>query len=334
MNKPFDQLRQVTAAYQESSLLAAAAELDIFTELLKQGNKLSAEKLAESLAADQRGTAVLLDALAATGYLVKTDNVYSVADEYAELLDSRTAATYIPMIRHLANVQRGWVQLAASVKTGKQADVPPSILGEAEDQKSFIWAMNSVARTLAEPSVESLRQAGLLSFKKLLDIGGASGTYTEAFLKALPNLEAAIFDLPAGIAAARKRFTGSVYEHRVQLVEGDIFKNDFPTGFDFAWISAIIHQFDRDGSRLLYGKTLQSLNPGGKIAVRDFIMSADRTSPRDGTLFGINMLVETPHGMVYTFEEVKEDLESVGFADARLAVPDETMSAVVVAVKP
>ena len=44
----------------------------------------------------------------------------------------------------------------------------------------------------------------------------------------------------------------------------------------------------------------------------------------------VNLLVS----MLYTFEEVREDLEFAGFTAVKLAVPAETMSAVVSAVRP
>jgi hypothetical protein len=63
-------------------------------------------------------------------------------------------------------------------------------------------------------------------------------------------------------------------------------------------------------------------------------MESSRISPQQGTLFGINMLVQTQNGMVYTFDEIRADLESVGFVNVRFAVPADTMSAVVSAEKP
>jgi hypothetical protein len=339
-NTSFDHLRWISTAYQESCILVAAAELDLFTAILEHENRLSAQELVAIRKTDIRGTIVLLDALAASEYLLKWRNMpdseamYSVAEKFRELLDSRNPSTFIPMIRHMANVQRSWTHLARTVKAGTPFETPPSILGEEQDRVSFIGAMNSIARTLVEPTIELLKKAGLLTFDKFIDIGGASGTYTWAFLQALPRSEGTIFDLPVGIEAARKRFTGSMFEHRVRLIEGNFYRDEFPTGFDFAWISAIIHQFDRAESRELYKKAFQSLRSGGTAAVRDFMMNADRTAPKDGAFFGINMLVETPTGMVYTFDEVKSDLESAGFTNVELAVPAETMSAIVVAEKP
>jgi hypothetical protein len=340
INKSFDRFYQVSKMYEESCLLGAAAELDVFTTILGHENRLSAHDLAVILKTDLRGMTVLLDALAATGYLLKgsdapdTEAVYFVAEEFRELLDRRHPATFIPMIRHLACVQRAWSHLAQTVKTGTPTEIPPSILGADEDRRSFILAMNSVAWTLAEPTIELLRKVGLLVFDHFIDVGGASGTYTKAFLQMLPKSRGTIFDLPVGIAEARKRFAGTEFENRVTLVEGDFYQNELPAGFDFAWISAIIHQFDRGRSQELYRKTFKALDSGGTVAVRDFMMNADSTQPRDGALFGVSMLVETKTGRVYTFDEVKADLESAGFTDVKFAIPAETMSAVVTAKKP
>lgn len=331
--EPRQYLHDLTHRFHETCVVFAAAELDLFTVLLQKGNLASVEELTDAMQTDVRGTAMLLDSLTASGCLCKKEGRYSVAEPFQELLDSRSAASFVPMLRHCSCAQRAWVRLAETVKIGNPPDVKPSILGAEEDLRSFIGAMNSVAYTCAEPAVTSLQKAGLLTFKTMLDIGGASGTYTLAFLQAMPELSATIFDLPVGIAAARKRFIGSEFESRVQLIEGDIFRDAFPAGFEFAWISAIIHQFDRNENRILYKKTFSALDTGGTVAIRDFVMNSDRTSPAAGTFFGISMLVETLRGGVYTFDEIREDLESAGFKDVRFTVPNDTMSAIVTAVK-
>ncbi|MCL1890308.1 MAG: acetylserotonin O-methyltransferase, partial [Desulfovibrionaceae bacterium] len=331
---PFERLRGEMSGYMRVSILAVLAELDFGTVILENGNSLGAAELAARCSCDRRGAEVLLDALAALGYLLKEgtggEARYSVVEGYKTYLDSRHPATFIPMMRHMACGQRSWARLTWSVKEGGPQKRESSILGAEQDRVSFIMGMNSIASRLADGVVRSLREAGILSFGKenprILDIGGASGTYTEAFLKELPGSSATIFDLPVGIAQAKSRFTGSEMEARVTLVEGDFTEVSLPPGFDFAWISAIIHQMDRGGSRALYAKALDALNPGGMAAVRDYVMSADRLSPLEGAVFGINMFVNTPGGMVYTYREIKEDLELAGFVDGTQAgdAPDMT----------
>jgi hypothetical protein len=47
-------------------------------------------------------------------------------------------------------------------------------------------------------------------------------------------------------------------------------------------------------------------------------MSEDHTEPPDGAFFAINMLVNTPGGSTYSFEDISKDLRAAGFVDAAL----------------
>src|SRR5690606_1310431 len=93
-----------------------------------------------------------------------------------------------------------------------------------------------------------------LEFKHLLDVGGASGTWTLAFLKAVPGASATLFDLPDAIKQARERFAGTEYAGRITFVPGDFYTDRLPAGADFAWVSAIIHQHSRQHNRQLFAK--------------------------------------------------------------------------------
>ena len=335
----FDRLRIASTGFQEACVLIAAAELDLGTQILQRSNSAAAADLSVALKLDCRALTVLLDALTGLGYFSKSaDAHYSVEESFIVPLDSRHPATFIPMLRHQGSCLRSWSQLAWVVTQGTPAQKHASILGAEADNVSFILAMNAIGQSIAATMVEDLKKHGVLNFHKenirFLDIGGASGTYTLAFLNTLPQAEGTIFDLPVAIREAKKRFAGTPLESRVTFAEGDFYQDEFPIGFDLAWISAIIHQHGRAESQELYAKTYRALNPGGRIAIRDFVMEAHRTSPPMGTLFGINMLVGTRNGMVYTLDEIGADLTAAGFVNVRLAVPAETMSAVVAAEKP
>jgi len=332
-----DRLR-AASSFQEPCVLIAMAELDLATRILERSNSVTAADLATSATLDLHALTVLLDALVGLGYFAKSTDVrYSVVEAFRESLDSRHPATFVPMLRHQGNCLRSWSQLAWVVTHGTPAQKQGSILGPETDGVSFILAMNSIGRTVAGPMVNELQKSGVLDFAadniKFIDIGGASGTYTWAFLETLPKAEGTIFDLPVAIREAQQRFAGTPLESRVSFVEGDFYRDEFPVEFDFAWISAIIHQHGRAESQALFAKAHRALKPGGRIAVRDFVMDASRTSPMQGTLFGINMLVNTRNGMVYTFEEICADLAAAGFTNIRFAVPSDTMSAVVAAEK-
>ena len=107
-----------------------------------------------------------------------------------------------------------------------------------------------------------------------------------------------------------------------------------PDGADFAWGSAVCHQHSRRHNRELFARVFRALAPGGRIALRDVVMEPDRTSPREGALFAVNMLVHTDSGGTFTLAEYAEDLQSAGFDNPKLQVKHEAMNSVVVAEKP
>jgi SAM-dependent methyltransferase len=179
-----------------------------------------------------------------------------------------------------------------------------------------------------------IRAVQPLRFAHLLDVGGASGTWTIAFLRACPSARGTIFDLPPVIPMARRRLTAAGLAKRVKLVPGNFLKNPLPGGADMAWVSAIIHQNSRAQNRSLFCNAFQALVPGGRIAVRDIVMEEGHTRPVAGALFAVNMLVATSGGGTFTFNELREDLQYAGFTGATLAQRDEGMNSTVVASKP
>ena len=238
------------------------------------------------------------------------------------------------MIRHSIFCQRQWGQLAWTVKSGVPAPRHTSLLGALADNQSFILGMNSIASRIAGPLADEMDKAGLLTFRHMLDLGGASGTYAKVFLDRIPNARATVFDLPIAIHEAEKMFKGSPYESRIQLCEGDFYRDEFPTGFDFIWISAIIHQQDDDATRTMFEKSFRALVSGGKIAIRDVYINQERTGPPAAVFFAVNMLCNTEQGKVYTQGEVFRLLEEAGFKNPALVVPADDMRAVIVAQKP
>jgi hypothetical protein len=59
-------------------------------------------------------------------------------------------------------------------------------------------------------------------------------------------------------------------------------------------------------------KARKSLNPGGIIAIQEFVMDDDRRGPKHSALFGLNMLVGTTGGQTYTWYEKEAMLREAG----------------------
>jgi precorrin-6B methylase 2 len=319
----------VARSFQPACVLTTAADLDVFSPLHEK--PMTAEALACELGTNPRATTILLDALVALELLAKQDSDYSVPEDVAKLLTEKSANNVLPMVRHMGNCLRRWAQLSGVTQTGKPAECGPSIRGEAADQADFIGAMHNISKPIADEVIAKLQP---LKFGHLLDIGGASGTWTIAFLRAVPEAKATLFDLPPVISMAEQRFTEVGLGDRVTLVPGDFYTDDLPDGADIAWLGAICHQNSREQNRALFAKVHKALKDGGVVVIRDVVMDPSHTSPEGGALFAVNMLVATEGGGTYTFDEYRQDLCEAGFGEVILVHRDEFMNSLIRAEKP
>ncbi len=319
-------LLDLMRGFQVPCVVAAAAELGVFGALAKRPG--TADDVAVSCGASTRAVAILLDALAAVGVLEKSGGRFTVAGPLRAALDPAEPACVLPMVLHQANCLRRWSRLAWTARADAPSDPGPSLLGPAADLESFIQAMNVVSGPVADGLVASI-DAGPVSH--ILDIGGASGTWTLAWLRAHPGARATVFDLPDVIPMARARIAASGVADRVGFAGGDYLRDPLPAGADVAWISAIVHQHSREENRGLYGRAAAALVPGGRVFIRDIVMDPSRTAPVAGALFAVNMLAATPGGGTWTLDEYREDLETAGFTDVRLLRRDEGMHSIVAA---
>ena len=195
------------------------------------------------------------------------------------------------------------------------------------------WNINSVRLrfNLIARFVKAVRPE---ASRALLDVGGASGTYTIAFLQAVPQMKATLFDKPAVVEMARDRLKKVGLLERVTLGAGDFYTDELPGNHDLAFVSAIIHQNSGEQNLTLFIKIFRSLQPGGRIVIRDHIMDPARIQPRSGAVFAVNMLLATSGGNSYTFEEIEAGLSQAGFTRIRLIQRGEQMDGLVEALKP
>ena len=324
----------VGAGYIKSMVLIAGCELDIFSKLIAEPG-LTLDDLCAKHSFAARPLDYLLGSLVAQGYLEKRDGKFFVQEKYKSALDLNSPTSVAHMLRHQGSCLRGWSQLAYTVAYGAPAPYLVGVNGAEAEGVDFILAMNDIAESLAPTVAGRLKERGLLNFTRLLDLGGASGTYSRALLdaNANPDATAIIFDRPVGIAEARAKMSETRFADRVDFYSGDFYVDPYPKDVDFVWISAIIHQQDEDATKLMFENPYDALRADGRVAIRDVFINAAHDGPVAATTFGLNMAVRTQAGMVYESDRVIALLGEVGFRNARLALPADDMTAVIVAEK-
>ncbi len=91
------------------------------------------------------------------------------------------------------------------------------------------------------------------------------------------------------------------------------------------FISQIFHAYGSDECIALLRKCRASLQKGGRVVVQEFYLAESRTSPLQGALFAINMLVNTPQGRTYTPDEISVWMKKAGFEAIEKKLLDETV---------
>jgi hypothetical protein len=324
-----EKLMEQSAAFQESRILISAAELDLFS--LVYTNPRTADRLAQDQGWDPRGLRILMDALASLGILNRSaEGLYVLPEDLASLLTRGSEQSVLPMILHRSDMWKTWSNLSEIVRTG----INPNPMGDGsrspEAVEAFIGAMHVVGSKLAKTIAESI---DLSPYRRMLDIGGGSGTYVMAFLERAPHMTATLLDRPGVVEMARKRLADAGFISRVELVAGDYDTGAFPKGHDLALLSAVIHINSRERNVALFRRIHEGLDRGGTLLIRDYLMDSTRTSPPDGAIFAVNMLVATRGGDSHSFQDVKTDLETAGFRDVRIIREGEHMDQLLAATK-
>jgi (2Fe-2S) ferredoxin/SAM-dependent methyltransferase len=309
-----DDLSELVRGFMPSRVLLTALELDAFTAVQRAASPPSAEGLSAAMGTDLRATRVLLDALVALGLLTKKEGTYANGPAAARYLaagspdDARTA------LRHNLSLWRTWSGLTEVVRQGHPAQ-HQEMRGRGDDWTvPFIAAMHRNAALRAPMVIGAVGTAGV---RRLIDIGGGSGAYAIAFAREKADLEAEVFDLATVTPIAERHAQEAGLSARVRTRTGDLRRDAFGTGYDLALLSAICHMLGPDGNRDLFRRAFAALAPGGRLVVQDHVMAADRTVPRAGAMFAVNMLAGTPEGGTYTEEEYRSWLSGAGFTEVR-----------------
>jgi (2Fe-2S) ferredoxin/SAM-dependent methyltransferase len=320
-----DDLADAIRGFMPSRILLTALELDVFTAVARAPAPATASAVARALGTDARATGTLLDALAALGLLAKEDGAYRNAPAAARFLVEGAKDDGRAALRHNSSLWGTWSNLTEVVRSGRPARHVD--MGERTDSWTtpFIAAMHRNAALRAPAVVEAVGAEGL---RRLLDIGGGSGAYSIAFAGANPGLEAEVFDLATVVPIASRHIADAGLADRVRTRVGDLRRDDFGSGYDLALLSAICHMLGPEENRDLIRRAFGALAPGGRLVIQDHVMSDDKTAPRAGALFAVNMLVGTPSGATYSAGEYARWLDEAGFTEIRhlpLRAPTDLM---------
>lgn len=296
-------LDDLAGGYRAAQILFTACRLDVFELIGEKGKTL--DQITEHLRSDSRGTRILLDALAGLGLLVTRNGRYHNSELALERLTLSSQGSRLSHLLHSARLYERWAGLFDAVMTGRPTPEERIDSRIASGKTAFAKAMADSARQTAALTAACFDLEGVST---LLDIGGGPGLYAIEFARRRPELKVSILDDAETLRVAERNLAASGLGERVRLLPGNAHADDLCGPYDFIFISNVVHIYSADRNRELVLRCATSLNPGGRLALKDFFLQENEGTGKSGPLwnllFAANMLVGTEEGDCYTEEEV------------------------------
>jgi acetylserotonin N-methyltransferase len=303
-------------AFRRSKTMFAAASMGIF-DLLHEAPAGAAD-LAVRLSANAGATERLLDACAALGLMRKRDGIYEsdpVADTYLRAGSPHTLYGYVrysdaalyPMWNNLADAVREgshrWTQTF-----GLEGSIFSHFFRTDEAMRDFLRGMHGFGR-LTSPKVVTAFDLG--RFRRLVDLGSATGHLVIAACEHYPELRGTVFDLPRVTEVAREEVARSAARDRIEVVAGDFFEDELPRA-DLYSVGQVLHDWNEDRIGRLLSRICERLPAGGGLLVAEKLLEEDGVGPVPANMQSLGMLICT-EGKERSLSEYTRLLRRAGF---------------------
>lgn len=304
-------------SYGSELLTVAVSHLNVFGLLRHEPRDF--ESLRSALGLQRRPAIVLLTALRAMGLIrVDSQDRLSLTPQARYHLPPGSAFD-IGDYLSLSATSPGVLEMAERLRSNRPKensgagtafiyrDGTASAMESQELARHFTLSLAGRAKNVAPVLAEAVKLEGA---RTLLDLGGGTGIYSIAFLKRNPNLTATVYDRPEVLKVAEEFRTRYGVEDRLDLVDGDMFADEFPKA-DVILLSNILHDWDEPECETLIRKCAAALKPGGRILVHDVFLHDSLDGPLPTALYSAALFTLT-EGRAYSVAEYRQWLEAAG----------------------
>jgi len=296
-------------------ILNSALELGIFDAIYKGVHDI--KNIAREIEASERGTRILLDALAVIGFIRKKEYKYYLTPESESfLVNGKPTCLSDFIMLHGENTRLLWPYLSEAVRSG--GGIGDETSEKREFYRRLARGLFILNYPLAWRLVRILLMDKIVRYLNILDVAAGSAPWSIAMAEANPDSQVTAIDFPEVLDITRGYVERHGLEKRFRYIAGDINRSNFgEERYELAVLGNICHSLGAEGSQRLFSKLYTCLKGEGEIIVIDTIADEERGSSFFPLLFAIVMLLNTPHGDTFTFSQFKRWLLSAGFTNIR-----------------
>ena len=306
LGSPVEKIFEDVRGYWKSSVIISSIDLDIFTHIEKGK---TAQELADKLQLNANAVERLLDSLVNLNLLQKEGIIYyNTFNSSKYLVKGKGSYVGYVALYHKSRYNV-WGNLDKSLKSGKPLASASFLAPEKNQINNYARAMSARAQLEVNDVLERI---DLSDCKRLLDLGGAPGTFALAFSNQYPSLDITVFDLETMMDISREITHNKASIH---LVSGDFDSDPIGSEYCAVFMSQILDSLGKKGVEDLFLKVFNSLKKGGKVIIRDYILQNNNTESEASMFRSINVLLTTNVGRLYNLEEYFLMLQHVGFSN-------------------
>jgi 3-hydroxy-5-methyl-1-naphthoate 3-O-methyltransferase len=292
--------------------LVSGIELEVFNHI--EAGKNTVKEIALAARASERGMRYLLDVLTSMGYLSKKGEQYANQDIAAQFLVKGKMTYMGGLVGETQMTWPGWVRLTEVIQTGHPVDSEDTEAIGKDFFPKLVEALFPMSHAGAQAAVAAIPEKTRKRIKTILDVAAGSAAWSLAFAQAIPESRVTVVDFPEVTPVAR-HFAGVFgVEDQYEYVEGNLRNIDFGSKrYDLVILGYILHAEGEKWGKKLVKKVYRALSDNGLLLIAEMLPNDRRTGPMLPLLFGLNMLIHTEAGDVFTMREYRQWLKEAGF---------------------
>jgi ubiquinone/menaquinone biosynthesis C-methylase UbiE len=300
-------IMKIAMGFMASKHLFAASEIGLF-EALSPG-PANLRELSARIGVPARTLGIVTAAMVSLRLIEQDGNHYRNSDAATAFLAGNSGQDLRPMLRYFDKILwQNWEKLAEAVRTDQGQ--PRFGKFTREQQQIFSDGVEAVS------SPAAMALAAAYDFGRhhsILDVAGGTGSFLVEVLRRNSALRGTLFELPGACAVARQKLAELPEGARINIVEGDVFKDPFPGDHDVLIVANTIHIFSVAHNIELMRKMRTHVKPGTRLLLADFWTDSSHSEPAAAALISGSFLLTSGEGRAYSEEEANAWLGQTGW---------------------
>ena len=301
-----DLIFHIASGFMAAKHLFVANEIGVFKHL--GAGSATLEELARRVGVQPRPLRIVVDAMVALGLVERFEDRYRNAPVAEIYLTGLSRVDLRGFLRYWHHIHYPRVaRLEEAVRSGRH------VFAEGFTEEEQRIYSEGVESHTALPANALAATYDFSRHRRVLDLGGGTGSFMEVVLAKYPHLESTLYDFHRVIEIARRRLMGSPFEKRVRVMEGDLLKDPIPDGHDVVLLANVNHLLSPEHNIELLRRIRDSVPDGARLLLADTWTDRTHTRPLVPVLMAGTFLITSGEGDVYSEDEARQWLQETGW---------------------